>query len=453
MSGKGPSDVLGIQAVETYSLNMIFFPVNLNTYFPKLKLINLSAPVDSSATILRIENRHLSPFPNLEVLSFRYHKLRAIDSNLFAGLNKLKFVTFYANNIEHVHGDDFIIPSTVTTIDFSFNKCVHLKAATYPDIANLKIHLHDNCFSTEFALRDLLARSDDCSSMEYAFKDLLERTDAVERSQSAIIERTDAVERRTDTVERSQSAIVDRTDAVERRTDTIEQSQSAIVERTDAVERNQSAINDSVKDLTRNIEGVIGDFESVIDQVEQSNSVIRDNLEGLTRNIDVVTGDVERLTDKVFNHANQITTVNGQVEVIVQKTDVLEQRQSELSDYVRSVTDNFDGITNEIVSLAMGVEANTNSLRNVDGQLESVKQSQSEMSDEMDGILGEMERVSGDVKSNTKSVTTVVGQVQTLQSRTSSLEMRVAYLESLIEYRFGIKLDEALKMKIKSIFS
>lgn len=134
-SGKRNADVQGLII---RSQDMEFFPVNIDEFFPNIIVLNF--PLNS---ISHVSNAHLIPFPNLEFLALYSNKITSLDSNLFAGLNSLKFINFGQNNIKHV-GHDFILPN-FAEIYFYSNTCIDKDATTAEQITFLRFSLMINC--------------------------------------------------------------------------------------------------------------------------------------------------------------------------------------------------------------------------------------------------------------------------------------------------------------------
>lgn len=120
------------------SQNMEFFPENIDAIFPNIKLLNF--PLNS---ISHVSNAHLIPFPNLEFLALYGNKITSLDSDLFSGLNALKFINLGRNGIKHI-GHDFILPK-FGEIYFYLNACIDEDAITAGQITLLRLSLMIKC--------------------------------------------------------------------------------------------------------------------------------------------------------------------------------------------------------------------------------------------------------------------------------------------------------------------
>lgn len=132
---KGNVDVQGLII---RSQDMEFFPVNIDAFFPNIKLLNF--PLNS---ISYVSNAHLIPFPNLEFLALYGNKITSLDSNLFSGLNSLKFINLGGNKIKHV-GYDLILPNFAEIYLYS-NTCIDKDAVTADQITFLRFSLMIKC--------------------------------------------------------------------------------------------------------------------------------------------------------------------------------------------------------------------------------------------------------------------------------------------------------------------
>ncbi|XP_037037902.1 leucine-rich repeat neuronal protein 3-like [Bradysia coprophila] len=135
-SGKGNADVHGLR-IQSQKLD--HFLVNIHKFFPNLKLLYFL-----STSIPHISNAHLLPLTNLEYLGLYNNSITSLESNLFAGFESIKFITFSNNKIKHV-GLDFILPNTAHLFDFSKNPCIDMKAETPAQITELRQKLLVNC--------------------------------------------------------------------------------------------------------------------------------------------------------------------------------------------------------------------------------------------------------------------------------------------------------------------
>lgn len=135
LPGKGNADVRGL-IISSQELQLV--PVNIESYFPDLKVLNL--PINSLSTVT---NKHLISFPNLEFLALFGNQITTLDSDLFRGLNSLRFVNLGRNRIKHV-GLDVYLPPKAEIYMYS-NVCVDQDAVTELEVSYLRQSLLVNC--------------------------------------------------------------------------------------------------------------------------------------------------------------------------------------------------------------------------------------------------------------------------------------------------------------------
>lgn len=127
-----------VQGLIISSQDMKFFPVNIESFFPNIKVLNFPRNSISSVT-----KKHLNPFPNLEFLALYANRITSLESNLFAGLKTLKFINLGRNRIKHV-GYDFVLPAAAEVYLYS-NLCIDKDAVTDLDVTYLRFNLMMNC--------------------------------------------------------------------------------------------------------------------------------------------------------------------------------------------------------------------------------------------------------------------------------------------------------------------
>lgn len=129
---------LDVQALIISSQDMEFFPVNIESFFPNMKVLNFPRNSISSVT-----KKHLIPFPNLEFLALYANRITSLESDLFSGLKSLRFINLGQNRIKHV-GYDFILPATAEIYLYS-NQCIDKDAVTGLHVTYLRFSLMMNC--------------------------------------------------------------------------------------------------------------------------------------------------------------------------------------------------------------------------------------------------------------------------------------------------------------------
>lgn len=135
LSGKTNLDVV---ALRINNQNLELFPINIEEFFPNLKVLQLYGN-----SISEVKNTHLTPFPNLVYLNLYTNKISSLDGNLLDGLPSLRYVSFERNRLTHV-GHDLILPKD-GLVFFDANPCINVRASTPDGIAALRFNLLINC--------------------------------------------------------------------------------------------------------------------------------------------------------------------------------------------------------------------------------------------------------------------------------------------------------------------
>lgn len=133
---------MDVQGLIISSQGMEYFPMNIGSIFPDLKVINFPLNFISSVT-----NKHLIPFPGLEFLALFGNRIESLDSDIFSGLNALKFINLGRNRIKHV-GQNIFLPGTAHVYLYS-NSCIDRDAVTKLELTHLRFSLLMNCPPSE----------------------------------------------------------------------------------------------------------------------------------------------------------------------------------------------------------------------------------------------------------------------------------------------------------------
>lgn len=173
---KSNSDVV---ALRMNNRNLQFFPVNIEAYFPNLKVITFYGN-----SISEVKNTHLAPFPNLVYLNLYTNKITSLDGDLLDGLKSLQYVSFERNNIVHV-GHDLTLPKA-GQVYFDANPCINVRAFTPDDIAALRFNLLINCTLIEPIENALENRRNLITNVNDRVQTLVERLDSLEHDQSKL---------------------------------------------------------------------------------------------------------------------------------------------------------------------------------------------------------------------------------------------------------------------------
>lgn len=143
---KNNNDVL---AIDIYNSGLQFFPRNVEAFFPNTIVFYLIMN-----SITTISNHHLLPFPRLVNLHLFKNRITYLESNLFSGLNSLKYVSFADNYINNV-GLEINFPST-GEIYFQHNECIDMNAITASQITSLRFNLMLKCSPTISKIETIL---------------------------------------------------------------------------------------------------------------------------------------------------------------------------------------------------------------------------------------------------------------------------------------------------------
>jgi Leucine-rich repeat (LRR) protein len=127
-----------VAALRIINQNLQYFPVNVEAFFPNLRVFQLYGN-----SISVVKNTHLAPFPNLVYLNLYRNKISTISGNLFDGLNSMQYVSFETNNVGQV-GHDLALPKA-GLVFFDTNPCINVRASTPDQIEALRFNLLINC--------------------------------------------------------------------------------------------------------------------------------------------------------------------------------------------------------------------------------------------------------------------------------------------------------------------
>lgn len=176
-TGKDNSDILALVII---GRNIEYFPTNIESFFPNIKVLDFSYNFISD-----ISNHHLAPFPHLEILNLHTNRITSLDSNLLSGLETMKSISFWANDIKHV-GHDFVLPST-GEIFFNSNPCIDRQATTPNEITALRFNLLVNCPPTISQIEATLeSRPNLLTTVNDQLQSLGNRTDYIEQNNSEL---------------------------------------------------------------------------------------------------------------------------------------------------------------------------------------------------------------------------------------------------------------------------
>ncbi|XP_037051538.1 leucine-rich repeat-containing G-protein coupled receptor 4-like [Bradysia coprophila] len=134
-AGKAHANIIALRI--TYQ-NLQSFPVNVEAFFPNLRVLQLYGN-----SISEVKNAHLAPFPTLVYLNLYRNKISTISGNLFDGLDSLQYVSFESNDVRHV-GHDLALPKD-GLIFFDTNPCINVRASTPDQIEALRFNILINC--------------------------------------------------------------------------------------------------------------------------------------------------------------------------------------------------------------------------------------------------------------------------------------------------------------------
>lgn len=135
LAGKTHSDVHGF-VIQSEGLK--FIPKNVESFFPNIRALDVYDNLITS-----ISNFQLRPFAHLVHFAAIDNEITSLDSDLFAGLPFLSYVSFSNNSIRHV-GHDFLMPS-LGKIYFDSNDCISYIAENATQIDKLRFDLLLKC--------------------------------------------------------------------------------------------------------------------------------------------------------------------------------------------------------------------------------------------------------------------------------------------------------------------
>lgn len=186
LSGKAHSNVAALRIINQ---NLQYFPVNVESFFPNLRVFQL---YQNSISV--INNAHLAPFPNLVSLNLYKNKISTISGNLFDGLNSMQYVSFETNDVRHV-GHDLALPKA-GLVFFDSNPCINVRASTPEQIEALRFNLLINCTLIAPIEAALGSRQNLLTSLNVQVQSLVARLNALERIESEWVSKFENLERK-----------------------------------------------------------------------------------------------------------------------------------------------------------------------------------------------------------------------------------------------------------------
>lgn len=143
-----------------------YFPVGIEKFFKNL----IGIAVQKSG-LKKITKADLKPFGELRSISLFGNGLTSLESNLFMFNPKLKLVSVFNNQLQHVSGNVFDGINHLERAYFSSNPCINEDVISSDKIEQLKCKLIDNCPETNEML--------ELADIESKNKKLKESFDAV----------------------------------------------------------------------------------------------------------------------------------------------------------------------------------------------------------------------------------------------------------------------------------
>lgn len=114
-------------------------PSNLHEFFPNLIGIQFYSGILSVITA-----EDLAPFPELQVLGLSLNQIVRLESDLFRNSPRLRWVSFYSNQLTSV-GSNLFAGTYIETAFFQFNPCINVYADSPAAIADLERQLPVQC--------------------------------------------------------------------------------------------------------------------------------------------------------------------------------------------------------------------------------------------------------------------------------------------------------------------
>lgn len=131
LHNRGNEDVIVFQIDHETHLSRI--PRGIENFFPDLVMIRWAGGVLTAVTADDLE-----PFVNLQILVLSFNHIVSLDSDLFKHNQKLEFLSFDNNLLEHV-GDGLLTGmNLLTDVFFRNNPCIDMYARTEEQMGKLK---------------------------------------------------------------------------------------------------------------------------------------------------------------------------------------------------------------------------------------------------------------------------------------------------------------------------
>lgn len=288
LPGKGNEDVQGLRVTNR---GLTFIPVNVEEFFQNLLYLDLSLNY-----ITYVSNNHLIPFPNLMRVNLNSNKIAQLESNLFNGLESIRYIDFIDNKIKHI-GHDFILPDS-GEIYFNSNPCIDRGAITPDQIASLRHSLLVNCPPSISQIEVTLeSRPNLITKMNRQVQSLDMRTDCLEQSSAGIDIKieiltnkvtdiscgVDGLVTRTDSLEKSQSEMNGELEILMNRLPYVGGQVQSLVIRTDSLDQGFSQMKDKINVLTNQLTNAKNGFQQLERRVAILESFIKNKL-GFTMN-------------------------------------------------------------------------------------------------------------------------------------------------------------------------
>lgn len=123
-----------------YYKKVFYFPSNISSHFPDLKLIAIV-----KSQLKEVTQSDLKPFENLIGLWLPYNQLETLEWNLFDFNKELKQIILIENRIKFIHSSTFAGVNRIKQLDLLANICVDEQGATEEDVVNILQHLKEKC--------------------------------------------------------------------------------------------------------------------------------------------------------------------------------------------------------------------------------------------------------------------------------------------------------------------
>lgn len=122
------------------SPNLMFMPKDIENYFGNLERLGVT-----NTGLVSIKQSDLKPFTNLLVLYMSGNKLASLDSGLFNFNQKLKYIDFDDNKLNHIAADIFKPIMDLEAVSLKGNVCISREGLNREAVRTVEREIIDLC--------------------------------------------------------------------------------------------------------------------------------------------------------------------------------------------------------------------------------------------------------------------------------------------------------------------